>query len=862
MSRAIIDAGLLMGIRFLFIAAVLAMCPVAHADVSNWTATSTASMSITGDITIFDDRIVFGNKAEISIVPVGPGSPDVYRVDPPADPVLANGNRLCSEETAPTFIVLGRSDDARNLGDSSSLYLKVFDGPDEPSPFAAEGMIGGGPGLCAILNYERASSPPPGAGAASLGRDPIRQAQELLNALGYDAGPPDGVAGPRTRRALAAFQARSGLPATGALNQETLTALTRLADSGTERPDQTATDLSSVGGGPSFDCRRAQTVVERTICAEPLLGALDAALADSYRMKTARLNDAEAGEERARQNAWLALRDRCGGDVACLEQAYEGRIAVLSVGSEQPIARQAGASPEETVRAIYATLDAPAPQQRMEAMRASDQRARHFVPGLVALFDAHDNEECIDFSLVLNGQDFDSSEIVRTLTIETTDEGDRSFVDATFTRFGDQNHFRYEFVRDGYGWKIADIASLGHSEWRLSEFSCGSVSGAAQVSAATPAAPARADGNAPVTAAGDTARSPAPVLANANETPAPLSAFRDCETCPEMVVMPRGSYWMGSDGRDSVVSYQTYMTTQLGDIPPDEPLGNYYQDFAALTFGGGPEERPRHLVTIDYDFAIGRYELTVGQYREFLEDTGYKLSGVCYTHETDANGTFNYTHTGLNASQEQLATMAENNYGLRSDGTFYDPGYEQTDEHPAVCISVADVRAYFDWLNKKTGRSYRLPSEAEWEYATRAGTETAYSFGDSPLELCEYANFLDKSSFHLAGLVYCDDGYPGSPAPVGTYKPNPFGLYDVHGNVFEPVEDCFFGNYEGAPTDGSPWTKDDCSDHHVLRSYYFASPYFGVRSASRCPAGHVLGRSSATGVRVAVSLSGGAWDLK
>ena len=136
-----------------------------------------------------------------------------------------------------------------------------------------------------------------------------------------------------------------------------------------------------------------------------------------------------------------------------------------------------------------------------------------------------------------------------------------------------------------------------------------------------------------------------------------------------------------------------------------------------------------------------------------------------------------------------------------------------------VCVSWNDARAYVGWLNGQTGGGWRLPSEAEWEYAARAGGETLYHFGDDASRLCEHGNVADTTELPNGGVwtpkVECSDG-AAYPTRVGSYRPNALGLHDVHGNVAEWTQDCWNGSYAGAPTDGSAWESGDCSAR-VLR---------------------------------------------
>lgn len=135
-------------------------------------------------------------------------------------------------------------------------------------------------------------------------------------------------------------------------------------------------------------------------------------------------------------------------------------------------------------------------------------------------------------------------------------------------------------------------------------------------------------------------------------------------------------------------------------------------------------------------------------------------------------------------------------------------------------VSWRDAVAYARWLSSQTGKRYRLPTEAEWEYAARAGTTTAYSWGESP-------------GFNLTNCEVCGSQWDDEQtAPVGSFKANGWGLYDMHGNAQEWVLDCWNDNYEGAPTDGSAWTLGDCSDR-VVRGGAFNFPPNFSRSAFR-----------------------------
>ena len=202
--------------------------------------------------------------------------------------------------------------------------------------------------------------------------------------------------------------------------------------------------------------------------------------------------------------------------------------------------------------------------------------------------------------------------------------------------------------------------------------------------------------------------------------------FRDCDVCPEMVVVPAGSFLMGS--------------------PETEEERAVW------------EWSPRR-VTIGYEFAVGVYEIT------FDEWDACVLGGGCRGREP------------------------------------YDEEWGRG-RRPVINVTWEDAWQYADWLTAVTGYEYRLPSEAEWEYVARAGTSTARYWGNARRDQCRYANG-DSS-------VGCRDRQEHT-APVGTYLPNDFGLYDVLGNVIEWVDDCLNLSDEGAPTDGSSWYDGDCS---------------------------------------------------
>ena len=277
----------------------------------------------------------------------------------------------------------------------------------------------------------------------------------------------------------------------------------------------------------------------------------------------------------------------------------------------------------------------------------------------------------------------------------------------------------------------------------------------------------------------------------------PGATFRDCPDCPEMVVIPAGSFMMGSVEHDGKSE--------------DEP-------------------GPQRLVEIGDPFAVGKFEVKYGEFLHFVSATGYQVEGCRF--------------------------WDGNSWKFDSHRSWRDPGFEQTETHPVACVSWADAWEYIGWLRKETGEDYRLPSEAEWEYAARAGTTTRYSWGDDVSMACNYANGHDLDSKELNGFDWdpfpCDDGYTGT-APVGIFRANNFALHDVHGNLWEWVEDRWHKSFDGAPSDGKPW-QQGTSSARVLRGGSWVSGPGSLKSTGRN--GYRLGtRNSAVGFRVARGLT-------
>lgn len=273
--------------------------------------------------------------------------------------------------------------------------------------------------------------------------------------------------------------------------------------------------------------------------------------------------------------------------------------------------------------------------------------------------------------------------------------------------------------------------------------------------------------------------------------PKPVTGVRDCTDCPEMIRIPAGKFLMGSAQ-------------------------------------GASEEKPVRRVSLPA-FSIARTEVTRAQWSAFVEATGYRTDGECLSFEGG-------TH------EEQIKVIR----GVVD---------ERTAQHPATCISWDDARAYVDWLARRTGKPYRLPSEAEWEYASRAGTVTSRFWGNAPESACRFANVMDRTGKSRVPRVTwqehpCDDRYAYT-APVGQFRANAFGLHDMIGNVWEWTEDCGNENYSGAPIDGSAWISGDCG-RRVLRGGGWNVRPDNARSAARYAYVRSF-RNDFNGFRVALS---------
>jgi len=248
--------------------------------------------------------------------------------------------------------------------------------------------------------------------------------------------------------------------------------------------------------------------------------------------------------------------------------------------------------------------------------------------------------------------------------------------------------------------------------------------------------------------------------------------------------------YLGLSSQPSLAKMPKYDAPEMATIP----AGDYTRVRGAL----------EQKVSIR-SFRLAKYETTVGDFKKFVAETGHKTRDVCWIWSE---------------------RTPSHSWGISRDvGNWSDKKYAPSDQHPVMCVTWQDAKAYAAWLSKKTGRKFRLPTEAEWEYAALGNKKTQYYFGDDPAQICQYANVLDVSGAQAIERDYklprtgmnCDDGHEYT-AKVGTFPANPFGLYDMLGNVYEFVEDCEHNQYAQAPVDGSAWTKGcDYEDAMVIK---------------------------------------------
>ncbi|MBL8672269.1 MAG: formylglycine-generating enzyme family protein [Alphaproteobacteria bacterium] len=295
------------------------------------------------------------------------------------------------------------------------------------------------------------------------------------------------------------------------------------------------------------------------------------------------------------------------------------------------------------------------------------------------------------------------------------------------------------------------------------------------------------------------------VAAAEKGVPPAVPGVRDCPVCPEVVPIPAGRFRMGT--------------------PEEDARADGVRAAWARTEG------PVREVDVAA-FAMGRTEVTVGQYRAFFKDSGAKVALGC-------------------------TRLDDGRWRWDANRFWNDPKFYQHDDEPVTCVSWADAQSYAAWLKQRTGLPFRLPSEAEWEYAARAGSGASRPWGDRFDRACAFANVRDQSAKprFRSGLSFpCQETWVFT-APVGTFPANAFGLFDMLGNVSEWVLDCWRDSYAGAPADGRPVEVDRCPAR-IRRGGGWESGPEVVRAGMRSKAAPGA-RDAAVGFRVARDLAPG-----
>jgi sulfatase modifying factor 1 len=288
------------------------------------------------------------------------------------------------------------------------------------------------------------------------------------------------------------------------------------------------------------------------------------------------------------------------------------------------------------------------------------------------------------------------------------------------------------------------------------------------------------------------------------------TVHRECRNCPDMVNVPAGTAVLGAAAAD--------------------PFRNV-------------DELPERRFVIAQSFAVSRSEITRGEFEVFVRATHREIEGDCLTDRRQPG-----------------------NWQLDRETTFRDPGFAQSDNHPVACVSWDDAKAYIAWLNAQTSGGYRMLTEVEWEYVARSGTgqNSTYPWGSNAADGCEFANGFDRTAeTHYADMdrsgyktfdpMGCSDAQLNT-APVGSYAPNAFGVYDMTGNVSEWVEDCFTATHDALSSTGAPsMVEEGACPRRIAKGGSWGTLAHNLRIADRFPyvSGH---RDDSIGIRVAKTL--------
>jgi formylglycine-generating enzyme required for sulfatase activity len=303
------------------------------------------------------------------------------------------------------------------------------------------------------------------------------------------------------------------------------------------------------------------------------------------------------------------------------------------------------------------------------------------------------------------------------------------------------------------------------------------------------------------------------------------------------------------DGKVVVLDLGGGVKMELVRIPRGEFLMGSPED-DKVPWANNDNEKPQHEVEITRPFYLGKYEVTRGQFRRFVADAEYQTEA-----EKDGLGGGFRDQSGAPKGPRFDPKTGERSGGETTDYSWRKTGFAQTDEHPVVNVTWNDAVAFCRWLARKSGKSVRLPSEAEWEYACRAGTTTLYYNGDDAETLAEVGNVADgtarKRFSAWSWAIKAEDGYVFT-APVGQFKPNRFGLFDMHGNVREWCQDWYDADYYASRPKRDPQGPNN-GLARVLRGGAWDNPRRGIRAAAR-GANAPANRSDSLGFRVAFNL--------
>ena len=285
------------------------------------------------------------------------------------------------------------------------------------------------------------------------------------------------------------------------------------------------------------------------------------------------------------------------------------------------------------------------------------------------------------------------------------------------------------------------------------------------------------------------------VLGCAPRSTQQASVLQDCRDCPPMQQIPAGSFEMGAADDDAAAK---------------------------------PDEKPRHRVIIEKPFAIGVHEVTRAEFEAFVEATGHDAGDRCFGYEVGH----------WNGKWDEAVGR-----------TWRTPGYEQTPNDPVVCVNWNDANRYANWLSERTGKHYRLPTEAEWEYVARLANPL--SAGDDGLNGLTHDKANYGAEAHCCTALASGKDRWLQSAPVGSFEADAMGLYDLRGNVWEWLADCYHDRYDGAPVDGSARTSG-CSrpDRRVTRGGSWGDPARLLRLSYRLRS-PLEGRYFTLGFRVA-----------